>query len=88
MPPPTEFGGPSGGQFWGDYTGLTVTNGNAHPVWSDTRAVDVFLCPNSATGPGKPPRLCTAIEPNGLRANDQEMFTDSVDIPTPPHGHR
>jgi hypothetical protein len=82
MPPPTQFGGPAGGQFWGDYTGLTVTNEKAHPVWSDTRAVDLFVCPNSATGPGNPPQLCTATEPNGLRANDQEMFTDSMNIPT------
>jgi len=82
MPPPTQFGGTKGGQFWGDYTGLTVTSEKAHPVWSDTRAVDVFVCPGSATGPGNPPRLCTAIEPNGLQANDQEMFTDSLNIPT------
>ncbi len=82
MPPPTQFPGPNGGQFYGDYTGLTVTNERAHPVWSDTRAVDVFLCPDSVTGPGNPPRLCTATEPNGLRANDQEMFTDSASIPT------
>jgi hypothetical protein len=85
MPAPTQFGGPNGGQFYGDYTGLTVTNEQAHPVWSDTRAVDVFLCPGTATGPGNPPRLCTAIEPNGQRANDQEMFTDSVRIPTSHH---
>ena len=82
MPPPTQFPGPNGGQFYGDYTGLTVTNERAHPVWSDTRAVDVFLCPDSVTGRGNPPRLCTATEPNGLRANDQEMFTDSASIPT------
>jgi hypothetical protein len=82
MPPPTQFGGVQGGQFWGDYTGLTVTNEKAHPVWSDTRAVDLFVCPNTATGPGNPPQLCTATEPNGLRANDQEMFTDSMNIPT------
>jgi hypothetical protein len=44
--------------------------------------VDLFVCPGSATGPGNPPRLCTAIEPNGLQANDQEMFTDSLNIPT------
>ncbi|WP_139230021.1 sialidase family protein [Nocardioides terrae] len=81
MPPPTQFPGPNGGQFYGDYTGLTVTNEEAHPVWSDTRAVDVFLCPDSATGAGDPPRLCTATETNGLHANDQEMFTDSVRIP-------
>ena len=82
MPPPTQFPGPNGGQFYGDYTGLTVTNERAHPVWSDTRAVDVFLCPDSVTGRGNPPQLCTATEPNGLRANDQEMFTDSASIPT------
>lgn len=87
MPPPTEFEGPNGGQFWGDYTGLTVTNEQAHPVWSDTRPVDVFLCPTSATGPGNPPQLCTARELNGLQANDQEMFTDSMDIPTSHHEH-
>ena len=81
MPPPTQFPGPNGGQFYGDYTGLTVTNERAHPVWSDTRAVDLFLCPGTATGPGRPPRLCTATEPNGLRANDQEMFTDTMRIP-------
>lgn len=82
MPPPTQFPGPNGGQFYGDYTGLTVTNERAHPVWSDTRALDVFVCPGTATGPGNPPRLCTATEPNGLRANDQEMFTDSLSVPT------
>ena len=82
MPPPTQFPGPNGGQFYGDYTGLTVTSERAHPVWSDTRAKDVFLCPHTGTRPGNPPRLCTATESNGLRANDQEMFTDSMRIPT------
>lgn len=82
MPAPTEFEGPNGGQFYGDYTGLTVTNEQAHPVWSDTRSIDVFLCPGTATGPGNPPQLCSATEPNGQVANDQEMFTASVPIPT------
>jgi hypothetical protein len=85
MPAPTQFGGVKGGQFYGDYIGLTVTDELAHPVWSDTRAPDVFLCPGSATGPGAPPRLCEATEPNGLRANDEEMFTDAVRVPS---GHR
>jgi hypothetical protein len=59
-----------------------VTNEQAHPVWSDTRAVDVFVCPGTATGPGNRPQLCTATEPNGLTANDEEMYTDSMNIPT------
>jgi hypothetical protein len=33
--------------------------------------------------PGNPPQLCTATEPNGLQANDQEMFTDPLAIPIP-----
>jgi hypothetical protein len=78
MPPPTQFPGPLGGQFWGDYTGLTVTGEHAHPVWSDTREVDLFTCPDIS-----PPKLCTGTESNGLRANDQEMFTDSMRIPLP-----
>jgi hypothetical protein len=80
MPAPTQFPGPNGGQFYGDYTGLTVTNEKAHPVWSDTRAKDVFLCTGTGT-PGNPPRLCSGVEANGLTANDQEMFTDSMSIP-------
>lgn len=82
MPAPTEFGGPNGGQFYGDYTGLTVTD-QAHPVWSDTRAVDLFTCPGSATGPGNPPALCTGTEPNGQQANDEEMYTDTLPVPLP-----
>ncbi len=31
MPPPTQFPGPNGGQFYGDYTGLTVTNERGTP---------------------------------------------------------
>jgi len=82
MPPPTQFGGPAGGQFWGDYVGLAVTN-EAHPIWSDTRSLDLFTCPGSATGPGNPPRLCTGVEDNGLRANDQDMYTARRSVPTP-----
>jgi hypothetical protein len=74
MPAPTQFEGPKGGQFYGDYTGLTAVT-DIHPIWSDTRNTDLFLCPGTATGPGNPPTLCTATEPNGLQANDEEIYT-------------
>jgi len=75
MPPPTEFPGAKGGQFWGDYVGLAVTD-EAHPVWSDTRSLDLFTCPSSG-----PPRLCTGVEDNGLVANDEDMYTATVAVP-------
>ncbi|HWF57308.1 MAG TPA: sialidase family protein, partial [Candidatus Dormibacteraeota bacterium] len=74
MPAPTQFEGPKGGQFYGDYTGLTAVT-DIHPIWSDTRNADMFLCPGSATGPGTPPALCMGTEPNGQQANDQEIYT-------------
>jgi hypothetical protein len=74
MPAPTQFEGPKGGQFYGDYTGLTAVT-DIHPIWSDTRNTDLFLCPGTATGPGNPPMPCTATEPNGLPANDEEIYT-------------
>jgi hypothetical protein len=80
MPPPTQFGGPAGGQFWGDYTGLAAVD-EAHPIWSDTRSLDLFTCPDSATGPGNPPRLCTGVEDNGLTANDEDMYTATMSVP-------
>ena len=81
MPPPTEFYGAKGGQFWGDYTGLTAAAGVAYPIWSDTRPVDLFLCPGTSTGPGNPPKVCTGAEPNGLTANDEDIYTAPVGIP-------
>jgi hypothetical protein len=80
MPAPTEFGGPAGGQFYGDYVGLAAVGG-AHPIWSDTRARDVFICPGSATG-GIPPALCGATEPNGETANDEDAFTATLEVPS------
>ncbi len=77
MPAPTQFEGPKGGQFYGDYTGLTAVN-DIHPIWSDTRNIDLFVCPGTATGPGNPPALCTATEPNGLQANDEEIYTATI----------
>jgi len=78
MPVPTQFEGPNGGQFFGDYVGLSVA-GQAHPIWSDTRNMDLFLC--GPTAPGTPPTLCGGVEPNGWEANDQESFTASVTVP-------
>ena len=76
MPPPTQFGG----VFFGDYTGLTTSGNTAYPLWMDTRNPDLFLCgPPSA---GHPPAICTGTEANGLQANDQDIFTASVGVPS------
>ena len=83
MPAPTQFYGSKGGLFYGDYTMLTATQ-EVHPVWMDTRGVDVFVCPGSSTGPGNPPTLCSGVESNGQTANDQDVFTDTVRLD---HGH-
>ena len=82
MPPPTQFPDAQGSSvFWGDYTGLSALD-DVHPIWSDTRTLNLFLCPGTGA-PGIPPAVCTATEPNGLKANAQEIFTDSTDVPTP-----
>jgi len=73
MPPPTEFPDAQGNStFLGDYTGIAVGD-HAYPLWTDTRSIDLFDC--SPTGP---PALCTATEPDGLTANDEDIFTDKV----------
>jgi hypothetical protein len=71
MPAPTQFEG----TFWGDYTGLAAFHGTAHPAWSDTRTPELFTCAG-----GGAPTLCTQTV-NGMRANDQEAFTDSMPVP-------
>jgi hypothetical protein len=74
MPLPTQFPDAQGNSlFFGDYAGVSAVSG-AHPLWSDTRNPDAFLCPGTAA-PGVPPALCTAAEPNGLLANDQQIYT-------------
>ena len=83
MPAPTEFEGPTGGQFYGDYVGLAALDG-AHPIWSDTRSRDVFVCPGTAVR-GTPPVLCGATETNGEIANDEDTFTSMLEVPS---GHR
>ena len=75
MPPPTAFGG----QFMGDYAGLDVAGGVAHPIWSDTRTVDEFLCPGTGAV-GTPPAVCSGSAPNAAFANDQDAYTAAVPI--------
>ena len=74
MPLPTQFPDAQGNSvFIGDYTGLSAVHG-ALPIWPDTRNKDAFLC--AGTGlPGVPPAVCTGAEPNGLIANDQQIYT-------------
>jgi hypothetical protein len=75
MPPPTQFDG----TFYGDYAGVAVTNRTAYPVWSDTRPVDLFLCPGTGTT-STPPRICQAGATNASIANDQDIYTVAVPI--------
>jgi hypothetical protein len=84
MPAPTEFPGPKGGQFYGDYTGLAALD-KAHPIWMDTRSKDLFVCPGTAT-PGHPPALCGATEPNGEQANDEDIYTATLSVPSGGNG--
>ena len=86
MPAPTQFEGPAGGQFYGDYVWLTASD-KAYPIWSDTRAQDLFLCPNTGVT-GVPPKLCGATETNGEVANDEETYMTAVNVPTAQRGHR
>ena len=60
--------------------------GSAFPIWSDTRNTDLFLCPGTGK-PSTPPALCGATETNGLKANDEETFTSTVDVPTGDEQH-
>jgi hypothetical protein len=80
MPAPTEFEGPNGGQFYGDYVWLTAAD-KAYPIWSDTRSPDLFLCPGTGTV-GHPPQLCGATEANGEKANDENTYAAAVNVPT------
>jgi hypothetical protein len=80
MPVPTQFPDAQGNSlFYGDYSGLSVGDGIAHPLWMDTREPDLFLCPGTGQ-PGVPPRVCKATEPNGLLANDQRIYTATVPL--------
>ena len=79
MPPPTEFPNAFGNSaFYGDYSGLSAVD-NAHPIWMDTRNPDLVLCPGTGV-PGVPPAVCTFTSLDGLQANDQDIFTASVEL--------
>jgi hypothetical protein len=82
MPVPTQFPDAQGnGLFFGDYSGLSAAGNDALPLWMDTRSADLFLCPGTGA-PGVPPRTCTALSNNGTQANDQDIFTAKVGIPS------
>jgi hypothetical protein len=75
MPPASQFAG----QFFGDYIMVDATDTTAYPVWPDTRATALFLCPGTGT-PGSPPELCQAPAANAAVANDQEILTAIVPL--------
>jgi hypothetical protein len=76
MAPATQFAG----AFFGDYSGLSAGD-VAHPAWMDTRDPDLFVCRDSAGNVTQPPSVCTAAAPNAAQANDQNVYTDSLNIP-------
>jgi hypothetical protein len=78
MPPPTEFGG----AFFGDYSALTADD-VAHPVWMDTRDVELFACRDAAGSVTLPPAVCTMSATNAAVANDQNIYTRSMAVPLP-----
>ena len=77
MPPETQFEG----DFFGDYSGLTADD-VAHPAWMDTRDPDLFTCRDSAGNVTQPPSVCTAGADNAAQANDENVYTQALDIPT------
>jgi hypothetical protein len=77
MPPETQFAG----GFFGDYSGLTADD-VAHPAWMDTRDPDLFVCRDSAGNVTQPPSVCTAAAPNAALANDENLYTQALAIPT------
>jgi hypothetical protein len=76
MPPPTQFVG----TFFGDYSGLSAGD-VAHPAWMDTRDPDLFVCRDSAGNVTLPPSVCTAGATNAAVANDENIYTEALNIP-------
>ena len=58
---------------------FAVTNKTAYPVWSDTRPVDLFLCPGTGT-PTTPPEVCEGGARNASVANDEDIYATAVPI--------
>jgi hypothetical protein len=77
MPPPTQFEG----DFFGDYAGLSAADGKAHPAWMDTRDLDLFVCRDAAGDVVLPPRVCTMEAENAPKANDQNAYTRTMQVP-------
>jgi hypothetical protein len=76
MPVPTQFPNARGnGTFLGDYSGLDAAT-SAHPLWTDTRSPDLFVCPGVT-----PPAVCGGTSANGTPANDQDLFTSTEAVP-------
>ncbi len=72
MPTPTMFPDAQGNSlFFGDYSGLAAGR-VAYPLWSDTRLPDLFDCGTN------PPAVCIAVEPDGVSANAETIFTSGV----------
>jgi hypothetical protein len=78
MAPASQFDG----GFFGDYSGLSAGD-TAHPIWMDTRDPNLFVCRDSGGRVTQPLGLCTASAPNADVANDQNVYTRSLPIPTP-----
>jgi hypothetical protein len=75
MPPPTQFLG----TFWGDYAGVDATDRTAHPIWADSRATALFLCPGTGTTI-TPPAVCQGGAINASVANDEDVYTTVVSL--------
>jgi hypothetical protein len=67
------------GVFYGDYTGLAVTDKVAIPIWMDTRDVDLMLCKGTGTK-NAPPNVCTFTAPNANPANDENVYVARVPL--------
>src|SRR5262249_3534957 len=77
MPPPTQFAG----QFLGDYIGLDASD-QAISIWADTRDPELFTCTDSSGKVITPPSLCTGAYPNGLTANEENIYAAWDQVPT------
>ncbi len=73
MPPASQFGG----NFFGDYSALSAED-VAHPAWMDTRDPNLTACFDAAGVPS----ACLATAANASPANDENIYTQALSIPT------